>query len=64
MVTIGKCCEFLFLYCLISLQVLSLLQFFMSGDVLFGVALLMGELCVVWSGWADLLCWVSINCEQ
>ncbi len=35
----------------------------MSGGVLFGVAILMGEFCVVWSDWANLLCWVSINCE-
>jgi len=41
-----------------------LVAIFMSGGVLFGVALLMGEFCVVWSGWANLLCWVSSNCEQ
>jgi hypothetical protein len=41
-----------------------LVAIFMSGGVLFGVALLMGEFCVVWSGWANLLCWVSINCER
>jgi hypothetical protein len=36
---------------------------FKSGGVLFGVVLLMGEFCVVWSSWANLLCWVSINYE-
>jgi hypothetical protein len=36
----------------------------MNGNILSSVALLMGELCVVWSGWANFFCWVSINCER
>ncbi len=36
----------------------------MNDNILSSVAFLMGELCVVWSNWANLLCWVSINCER
>jgi hypothetical protein len=31
----------------------------MNNDIQFGV----GEFCVVWSGWSDLLCWMSIKFE-
>jgi hypothetical protein len=31
----------------------------MNGDVQSNV----GELCVAWSGWLDLLCWMSIKFE-
>jgi hypothetical protein len=31
----------------------------MNGDVQSNV----GELCVVWSGWSYLLCWMSIKFE-
>ncbi len=36
-----------------------LVGIFMNGDVQFGV----GEFCVVWSGWSDLLCWMSMKFE-
>jgi hypothetical protein len=32
----------------------------MNSDVLFGV----GQLCVVWSGWLNLLSWMSIKFER
>jgi hypothetical protein len=64
LVIAGKSCEFLFLYCLFFYACYELATIFMSRDILFGVALLMNELYVMWSSWADLLCWVLINCEQ
>jgi hypothetical protein len=32
---------------------------FMNSDVQFGVS----DLCVVWNGWSDILCWMSIKFE-
>jgi hypothetical protein len=61
MLTIQKSYEFLFLYCLVGYELAAI---FMNGNILFGVVVLIGELCVVWSSWADLICWVSINCKQ
>jgi hypothetical protein len=36
-----------------------LVGIFMNGDVQSNV----GELCVVWDGWSNLLCWMSIKFE-
>jgi hypothetical protein len=36
-----------------------LVGIFMNSDVQFGV----GGFCVVWSGWLDLFCWMSIKFE-
>jgi hypothetical protein len=41
-----------------------LVGIFMNGSVQSGVNLLMGELCVAWSGWSNLLCWMSIKFER
>jgi hypothetical protein len=37
---------------------------FMNGGVQFGVNLLMGEFCVVWSNWSNLLCWMSLKFKR
>ncbi len=60
MVTTNKFCEFLFLYCFCFSTSYELAAIFMNANVLDGVALLMGDLCVVWSDWADLFWCQSI----
>jgi hypothetical protein len=49
MVTTGKSCEFLFLYCLVFIVGYELAAIFMSGDALSSVAFFMGELYMVWN---------------
>jgi hypothetical protein len=50
MVIDGGSCEFLFFVLFCFFASYELVAILMNGDIQFGVAFLMDELCVVWNG--------------